>query len=56
MSVLEERVRMKRVRLVKTFSPVMECPREILSDQSDISNVVILNPKAKLLSLLTTVH
>ena len=32
MSVLEERVRMKRVRLVKTFSPVLECPREILSD------------------------
>ena len=33
MSVLEERVRMKRVRLVKTFIPVLECPREILSDQ-----------------------
>ena len=33
MSVLEERVRMRKVRLVKTFSPVLECPREILSDQ-----------------------
>ena len=26
-------MRIKRLRLVKTFSPVLECPREILSDQ-----------------------
>ena len=33
MLVLEDRVRMRKIRLVKTFNPVLECPREILSDQ-----------------------
>ena len=33
MSVLEERVRMRKVRLVKTFNPVLECPKEIASDK-----------------------
>ena len=33
MSVLEERVRMRKVRLVKTFGSVLECHREIVSDE-----------------------
>ena len=39
-----------------TGSRIMETGNGILSDQSEISNVVILNHKAKLFSFLTTVH
>ena len=39
-----------------TGSRIMETGNGILSDQSEISNVVILNHKAKLFSFSTTVH
>ena len=33
LSLLEERVRMRKLRLVEQFHPVKECPKEIMSDQ-----------------------
>ena len=32
MSLLEERVRMRKLRLVEQFYPVLECPKEIITD------------------------
>ena len=50
------RAGIKKMRMMIQEVELWKQEIELLSDQSDISNVVILNHKAKLVSFSTTVH